>query len=700
MSAIVDGQTSAFDQNTSSIVIRSFRPDVEGMRAVAIITVFLYHFKLPPFTGGYVGVDVFFVISGFVITQMMLRERSRGKGTSLPDFYARRIRRILPGATVVLVFTAIASFLILGSTSGHNVAIDARDAAIFFANVHFAHSAGNYLLQSAPSSPLLHFWSLSIEEQFYFVWPALFVLIAMLAHSVSHRLKLVCVLAVIAVASYWLSATMTVNNPASAYYSSFVRAGELALGAFVACAMPWLLRVERVTAIICAWLGLAAVLIAAVSFSDSTSFPGTAVLLPTLGTAAVIAFGGVRQRFGPEAVLAYRPVVAVGALSYSLYLWHWPVYAIATERLGHTASWPWRVFLLLVAAILAVSSYQFIENPIRRRGIFVSSRRATYLLALGLLILSIGTTTAISAASNPSAKASFSQKDLGSTKKLSELDRLIIQGTKTKTLPSLVVPPSSLYLEFPAANTPCLIPFTATTAIPGRPVQCAYGDLTSTRLVVLYGDSHATMWLPPLITIAKEEHFKIELVARAACQIADIEMWDYPANAPGVGCYQFHSWAVNYINSLQPAFIIGADNPSAVRYANYLPITVNAYANGLSKTLHELYPSSARFIMISPNPLPNIDPATCLETNSSNIQACTTKYKVAREREFFPAISQGVAKGGGRLIRLDDWFCTKSKCPMVVNHTIVYFDQNHISQHYALQLTNLLKAALAKQGLS
>ncbi len=166
---------------------RRFRPDVEGLRAVAVVLVVLYHANLPGLTGGYVGVDVFFVISGFVITGLLLRERSGAGRTSIVDFYARRVRRILPAATLVILVTVIASYVFLGYVDGNNVADDGRWAAIFLANYHFLEVGTNYLQSLRPPSPLQHFWSLSVEEQFYVVFPTLFLVVAGLRSKSSTR---------------------------------------------------------------------------------------------------------------------------------------------------------------------------------------------------------------------------------------------------------------------------------------------------------------------------------------------------------------------------------------------------------------------------------------------------------------------------------------------------------------------------------
>jgi peptidoglycan/LPS O-acetylase OafA/YrhL len=235
---------------------RRFRPDVEGLRAVAVLLVVFYHANVPKVTGGFVGVDVFFVISGFVITGLLLREHRSTARTSILNFYARRFRRILPAATLVILVVVSASYLALGQVSGNTVADDGRWAAVFLSNFHFEAVGTNYFTAKLPPSPLQNFWSLSVEEQFYVVYPTLFLVVARLKGRLSLQVKMAIVLVMVIVASYWLSVVQTASQPTAAYFSPFTRAWELALGALVAVATPWLKRIPAPGAALLTWAGL------------------------------------------------------------------------------------------------------------------------------------------------------------------------------------------------------------------------------------------------------------------------------------------------------------------------------------------------------------------------------------------------------------------------------------------------------------
>ena len=366
---------------------RSFRPDIQGLRALAIGLVVLYHAGVPGISGGYVGVDVFFVISGYVITGLLLRERARSDKTSLLHFYGRRARRILPASTIVIVLTVIAAFHFLGFLSGGEVASDAQSAALFVANFHFISLGTNYASAQSPPSPLQNFWSLAVEEQFYFVYPTLFLLTAILVRRVSLAAKLIAVLVLITVASYVWCILQTHSNATAAYFSPFTRAWELSLGSLVAIVAPCSRRLPsaRIAAIL-TWVGLLAIIVSAFAFDKSTSFPGAIDMLPVGGTALLIWAGTQAPRFAAEDLLKLPPLQWLGLISYSLYLIHWPVLTIYTEDRSIPPSLGIKLLLVVASVVLSIVCYLAVENPLRH-----SKRlRARPFLSVALVPLCIG----------------------------------------------------------------------------------------------------------------------------------------------------------------------------------------------------------------------------------------------------------------------------------------------------------------------
>ncbi len=367
---------------------RKFRPDVQGLRAVAVVLVVLFHAHVPGLTGGYVGVDVFFVISGFVITGVLLRERASTGSTSILSFYGRRVRRIIPAATLVIIAAVITSYALLGPLSGNQTADDARWASVFLINIHFASVGTNYLSSQLPPSVLQNYWSLAVEEQFYLVYPTIFLVVAGLSRWMSLRRRLGVVLSVAVIASFALSVVQTHNDPTAAYFSPLPRIWELGLGGLVALGTASLRRLPTRHAALLSWTGLGAIVLSAFAFSSTTPYPGWAVAVPVIGTALVIA-GGVRESaYGAESLLRLRPFQWMGLVSYSLYLWHWPVLTIAAQHsrsgeLTVTESLWW----LLLSLGLAVITYLLLENPIRHSRLLISRRGASLVLG-GCLIAS------------------------------------------------------------------------------------------------------------------------------------------------------------------------------------------------------------------------------------------------------------------------------------------------------------------------
>lgn len=365
-----------------------FRPDIEGMRGIAVGLVLLYHGFQAPFTGGFIGVDVFFVISGFLITNLLLNEQARTGRISISRFYARRVRRILPAATLVVLATVFASYYWLGFIAGNQIADDAKWTAVFCANIHFGLLGTDYLGSQLPPSPLLHMWSLGVEEQFYLVWPGLFLGLVLLVRGARHRNALAATLLVIIGASLAWSIIQTLSNTTWAYFSPLTRAWELALGALVAVLAPVAARVRP------SWLielvslcGIAGIVVSALVLNSSTRYPGWAVALPVTSTALLIAAGCANQGTLVGRALAVRPMQWIGARSYSLYLWHWPFLTIAAEYLAHDLSAIQNTGLLLLALAATAVSYRLIENPVRRARVLATHTGLT--LAIGAVLVSV-----------------------------------------------------------------------------------------------------------------------------------------------------------------------------------------------------------------------------------------------------------------------------------------------------------------------
>lgn len=368
---------------------RGFRPDVEGLRAIAILLVVLFHAGVSWMGGGFVGVDVFFVVSGFVITGLLLRERQATHRTNFLTFYARRVRRILPAGLLVIVVSLVGTDLFVSSHNAMLVASDVRWTALFLGNVHFSHVFPNYLV-TRPASPIQHYWSLATEEQFYLVYPAVFFGLLLLAvrRRLSTRGTLAVGLAAVVVVSFAASVITTKAGLLAAYDSPFTRAWELALGGLVAVGAPQLRRIPKVAAALMTWGGLAAILVAATCLTVRDAYPGYLAGLPVVGTALVIGGGTALPTLGVEQVLKLSPFRWIGRWSYSWYLWHWPILVLAAEHARTTVNATAvgrNLVLVAVALALAAGTYFLVENPIRHSRTLISNPGLTIAGGLALI---------------------------------------------------------------------------------------------------------------------------------------------------------------------------------------------------------------------------------------------------------------------------------------------------------------------------
>ena len=365
---------------------RKYRPDVEGLRAVAIWLVVLFHIGFHQFQAGYVGVDVFFVISGFVITGLLLRERTSSGRTGFLAFYARRARRILPAALIVIVASLVATALLLGHRDAVLTASDSRWTALFLGNFHFASVTPNIAV--VRFAPLQQLWSLSVEEQFYLVYPALFALLLIGHRSLAHRRRLVIGLVAIVLISFALAVVSYKGGETGPYVSPFNRAWEFAVGALVAVGATQLKRLPRGLASALTWAGAFCIVFSATTFPLDA--PAYKIALPVIGAVLVIAGGTSIPAWGLESLLRLPPVQWFGRLSYSWYLWHWPVLAIATEYAqihGNVLSITDRVILVLGALVIATASYYLVENPVRHSRLLVTNPTGT-MVGAALLVAS------------------------------------------------------------------------------------------------------------------------------------------------------------------------------------------------------------------------------------------------------------------------------------------------------------------------
>jgi len=645
-----------------------FRPDIEGLRAVAVSLVVAAHAGIAGLAGGYVGVDVFFVVSGFLITSLLLREAERTGRISVARFYCRRAVRLLPAAAVVLVSTLVAARFLLPAVRLGEYCKDALSAASYVANLRFAAIGTDYLSADRPPSPFQHFWSLAVEEQFYLVWP---LLILAAAHLWQRRRPLTAVLGVIVAASFTLSITETARSAPWAYFGPHTRAWELGAGALLALGLKKVERPLRAYG----WAGLAAILAAALWFDDATAYPGWRALLPVAGTLAVIAAGGNR-------LLELRPMRTVGRLSYGWYLWHWPVLLIVPIGNG--------VAKALLALGLAAATYRWVENPLRRR----HWRSARSGLGLGAALSGTVAAVAVALALLPHpVPAGARRVDLRATLATAsrpdqELAAAIEASRAMGPLPRNLTPA----LSHAARDRPrvwtdgCHADVPVTTA----PEGCFYGDPAGTRTVVLYGDSHAAQWFPAVERLADQRHWRLVELTKSSCSAADLPLWHDTLKREYTECAAYHRSALARIARLRPSLVVVGSSFN-YRPAHPSPDLAAQWRAAWDSTFAQLRAGGSRVVAISDTPYMGGSVPECLAkpANAGHAGNCTRSLHSAvrgpEQREVFlsyPGVIDPTA-----------WFCT-DVCPAVIANLLVYRDSNHMTTTYAEALAPLLGARL------
>lgn len=672
---------------------RPFRPDIQGLRAVAVLLVVLYHAGAPGISGGYVGVDVFFVISGFVITGVLLRERGSSGRTSLLHFYGRRSRRIIPAATVVIIATVVLAYARVGLVVGTQTATDAKWAAVFLANFHFASTGTNYLTAQLPPSPLQNFWSLAVEEQFYLVFPTMFLLLAAIRSRWSLRARLLAGLVPVVVASFALSVVQTGSSPTVAYFSPFTRAWELALGALVAVSTAWLLNLPKGVSAALTWVGLACIAYGACAFGDTTAYPGSWVAVPVLGAALVIAGGTTAPRRAAESVLGLGPFQWFGKLSYSIYLWHWPLLIIAAEAAGKS-SLPFHenIVWLLLALVASMVSFSVIENPVRharlrRFGVWTPVGLGAVLIALSLIVA----TVEIDAHAAPAPTTSRTGATTSSVASSSaQVDQVVRAATSIEKVPADLTPAlTAVSASWGGPPSSCW-PGVGQSSIPA----CMFGDPKGTHTMVVYGDSHAGMWFQTLDFIATLAHWRLAYLGKGWCPADSLPYEDPPGFGHAGGeyatCDQWHRFSIDRIRSLQPDLVIvtqeDAEGPHGQSYS------AAQWQQGLEKTISSIRAPGRRIVVLGNIPVLESNGPDCLARHTGDVQACSSPF-LPFYASMDKAEQSAATDQGAQYVNVTPWFCSSS-CTAVIGKYEVYLDQYHVTAAYALFLAGVLAAAL------
>lgn len=687
--------------NPGSSKKAKFRPDIQGLRAFAVLAVIASHLTGWP-TGGFVGVDVFFVISGFLITSLLLREKERTGTISFTDFYKRRVKRILPASLLVLVATVGAAYWFLPKARAEETFVDSIWALLFAGNWRFAVGGTDYFQEGTPPSPLQHFWSLGVEEQFYFVWPWLMLLIFWFTSkraSENGRVYVGWAMGIILAASFAWAMWETANNPTWAYFSTLSRAWELGVGALVAVVSPVLTRIPGALRPVLGWVGLLGMVASVFLVDASVGFPAPWAALPVAATALVIIAGtGGPVRF--MFPLTNRVSGYIGDISYSLYLWHWPVIILLVAFMPAG-----NVLYYVVAGglslALSIASYHCVEDPIRkfelaefrrkvqkRGGVPISERTKLTLLGALTVATALVVTAALTnhpASPPPSYTAAAPLATSGTA--VAKADPALCLGAASLAraaecegkLGDSVTPSIDTFADDTGGAYKCWRQNGETFK------DCTLGSTSPTAVrVAVIGDSHAASLLPALEPIAKEKGWKLDVYTGVGCQWMDL--WD------GSDCQ-------HPIRSVQEKLL--TDNYAAVITTAARTKTGNSPADASRRFASFWSPVAAKgtkVIAVGDVPSVSEEAIACLTRVGFKVtgNTCGTPEGEALGTEDALVAAVGVVTGA-QLVDLTDQFCFGGTCPAVIGNAIVYRDTaGHVTGTYMKSLAPVLGERLAK----
>ena len=712
------------------------RRDIEGLRAIAVLIVVAYHAGIPGWGGGFIGVDVFFVISGFLITSLLIKERESDGRIALLTFYARRIRRLLPISSVVAVVSVVGALAILPSTTFSSLGTDVVAAAGFFVNMLFAIRGTDYLAGDTDPSVIQHYWSLAVEEQFYLIWPGLIALVTIGAQQVRRRITPVIITVISG--SFVASVVLSPTAPTWSYFGLHTRAFELGVGALLAVQWPLVERWGQSTRAALSWAGLIGIgfsipLAAAVDY-----FPGWVAAIPVLATAAAIAGGDTTDR-GAQLLLRRRPLQWVGEHSYSLYLWHWPVLVLGAGLVGRTLGWSETIAAIALTFALSALGFTLIEHPLRRSPRLIQQPAPNYslgasLIGLTLLVgvgvsqyqpqastgvvaeapsLSTSTTTTVapdtaiappdsSASTNDSATSAPTSTTLPPLVDNRDAEPLaaILAALDNTVLPENVRPDvynavndtSTLY------DTNCHQFMT-----PAVTKGCVFGDTDGEFTIGLIGDSHAAQWFAAINTIAISNEWRLIAHTQGGCPLLDVVTWNRGADAVFSHC---GSWRDAVIDDLQQEgvdVVIVSQHWGLLDASTREAVPASVWERDLPTLFDRLRSVDIEPVLFLDSPDPYDSVPACAVSHKTDLSSCEPGVLRNTERsvrEVATSIADEMSVG---VIDPHVWLCVDvspdddsdtTRCPVVVGDILIYRDSHHLSNTFVEWFTPVISAEL------
>lgn len=668
-----------------------FRPDIEGLRAVAIILVLLYHAQIPWFSGGFVGVDVFFVISGFLITRSLLSEVYRTGTVRLTEFYARRVRRLLPASALALAATGIGIWVALPSSMWRNFGGDIVAAGAYVVNWRFALRSVDYLAQDVLPSPVQHFWSLSVEEQFYFIWPALIIGAVVLARRVARPVRpmtgAVLVAGVLIPSLTW-SILSSGHEPTSAFFVTTTRLWELAAGALTAVIGTRILN-SRPLRVLLKASALLALALTAILVDGSVAWPGLIATVPIFATVLLILGGGDGDVI--DRALSVRPMRSIGAWSYSLYLWHWPLLAILSARWGGLTVTQ-AVLITIASFIPAVAAYKWVETPLR----FQSSLRASPALTISVgssltlaaVVVGLGVSLAAPVADLSPVTADDSEVAIGAEALEPDAGaEALFQQLRATT--TFVPSPATATEDRPSIyDEGCQVDQTEI-----EPVVCERGDPNGRWLVIVAGDSKVAQWEPALDVIGRRRGWKILTVTKSACELTTT-MPDAPSGGPYESCFEWSSQVLSLIGEVDPDAVVVSQGSGTGWNKETSTSESMVLVEGMLGAYDWVVDQGSDLIILLDNPSPPLVVRDCVAENPDELRSCVFEVDGRDSSGGRAAQRQAARLGGYHVIDMTDVICPSEICLPVIGGVLVYRDGSHITASYISSMARELENRL------
>ncbi len=642
----------------------AFRPDIEGLRGIAVLIVVAFHCGIPRFSGGFVGVDVFFVLSGYLITGLLVAEIQKTSRLNLLQFYARRVRRLLPASALMLMVTLLIGVIIMAPNELAFAGRAARATALYMSNIFFAINAADYFAPAVRLNPMLHTWSLAVEEQFYLFWPLLIILGMQVWRS---KKALFSVLAGLVIISLTASIWFTAKGGTFAFYELPARAWEFGIGGLAVLLPRATLKLAPVFWLILGWMGVFMILGSGFFIAGDTNFPGWIALIPVLGTTLALVGGAEQPHRGVGVVLDSAPLQQLGTLSYSWYLWHWPflVFAVA---LFPNISITGKIIAAAAALAIAGITHHLIENPVRFHPYLIKRPALSLYLAAAVTLCSLSV-------------AFLSM-------------RFAVQLANAPDMKALEAAVGDI-ADMPRQQCVTLGESSAVKT-------CVFGNATSATNIILFGDSHAIQWFNPLLQITESHGWKLTTLVKSGCLAADVRNPD-STNGFAKNCATWREEAIRRIAVIHPSvvFIGNASNHFGREEepAGKSSIFPEEWRDGTRRTLEGLTSQGLRVVFMRDNPSFTVDIPTCLARSVRHKWGRTNSCEMDKSASIDSAVFEAEKAGASGLpnvyfIDLTDLLCEKDFCRTVSGGNVMYRDDNHLTGSFTKSLAPLLDTKL------